>query len=136
MKTDFIVSSHRPNDAAPEGYVAFDIGVANKFVIDPHGSVSRRQLPRAQRILALDECGSAPNESTPVEPEPGCKQTVYGVRVKRYPEHQYLLYPRFLHGEINNKFSITLGGGITGTPLGTQSAARSNRSSPSLPISF
>jgi glutathione-independent formaldehyde dehydrogenase len=29
-------------DAAPEGYVAFDIGVANKFVIDPHGSVSRR----------------------------------------------------------------------------------------------
>jgi glutathione-independent formaldehyde dehydrogenase len=29
-------------DAAPEGYAAFDIGVANKFVIDPHGSVSRR----------------------------------------------------------------------------------------------
>ena len=29
-------------DAAPEGYAAFDSGVANKFVIDPHGSVSRR----------------------------------------------------------------------------------------------
>jgi hypothetical protein len=30
MKTDFIVSSHRPNDAALEGYAAFDTGVANK----------------------------------------------------------------------------------------------------------
>ena len=29
-------------DAAPEGYAAFDSGVANKFVIDPHGSVTRR----------------------------------------------------------------------------------------------
>jgi glutathione-independent formaldehyde dehydrogenase len=27
-------------DAAPEGYAAFDTGVANKFVIDPHGSVA------------------------------------------------------------------------------------------------
>ena len=27
-------------DAAPEGYAAFDSGVANKFVIDPHGSVA------------------------------------------------------------------------------------------------
>jgi len=29
-------------DAAPEGYAAFDSGVANKFVIDPHGSVTRQ----------------------------------------------------------------------------------------------
>jgi glutathione-independent formaldehyde dehydrogenase len=29
-------------DAAPEGYAAFDSGVANKFVIDPHGSIARR----------------------------------------------------------------------------------------------
>jgi glutathione-independent formaldehyde dehydrogenase len=29
-------------DAAPEGYAAFDSGVANKFVIDPHGSLSRQ----------------------------------------------------------------------------------------------
>ncbi len=29
-------------DAAPDGYAAFDSGVANKFVIDPHGSISRR----------------------------------------------------------------------------------------------
>jgi glutathione-independent formaldehyde dehydrogenase len=28
-------------DAAPEGYAAFDSGVANKFVIDPHGSVQQ-----------------------------------------------------------------------------------------------
>jgi glutathione-independent formaldehyde dehydrogenase len=28
-------------DAAPEGYAAFDSGVAHKFVIDPHGSVPR-----------------------------------------------------------------------------------------------
>jgi len=27
-------------DAAPEGYAAFDSGVAKKFVIDPHGNVS------------------------------------------------------------------------------------------------
>jgi glutathione-independent formaldehyde dehydrogenase len=36
-------------DAAPEGYAAFDTGVANKFAGDRHGGVSRRQLPRAQR---------------------------------------------------------------------------------------
>ena len=29
-------------DEAPKGYAAFDSGVANKFVIDPHGSISRR----------------------------------------------------------------------------------------------
>ena len=29
-------------DAAPEGYATFDSGVANKFVIDPHGCVPRR----------------------------------------------------------------------------------------------
>src|SRR5438105_370545 len=29
-------------DAAPEGYAAFDSGVANKFVIDPHGSMTRQ----------------------------------------------------------------------------------------------
>ena len=29
-------------DAAPEGYAAFDSGVANKFVIDPHGAIARR----------------------------------------------------------------------------------------------
>jgi glutathione-independent formaldehyde dehydrogenase len=28
-------------DAAPEGYAAFDAGVANKYVIDPHGSVPK-----------------------------------------------------------------------------------------------
>ena len=28
-------------DAAPDGYAAFDSGVANKFVIDPHNSISR-----------------------------------------------------------------------------------------------
>jgi hypothetical protein len=72
----------------------------------------------------------------PVEPEPGCKQTVYGVRVKRYPEHQSSFYARFLHSEINNKFSIAVGGGIDRTPLGTRSTACSNRSCPSLPISF
>jgi hypothetical protein len=56
--------------------------------------------------------------------------------VKRYPEHQYSLYARFLHSEINGKFSIAVGGGIARTPLGTRSAARANRSCPSLPISF
>jgi glutathione-independent formaldehyde dehydrogenase len=30
-----------PLEAAPEGYAAFDSGIANKFVIDPHGSVPR-----------------------------------------------------------------------------------------------
>ena len=29
-------------EQAPEGYKSFDAGVANKFVIDPHG-----QLPKA-----------------------------------------------------------------------------------------
>jgi glutathione-independent formaldehyde dehydrogenase len=29
-------------ERAPEGYKSFDVGVANKFVIDPHG-----QLPKA-----------------------------------------------------------------------------------------
>jgi hypothetical protein len=56
--------------------------------------------------------------------------------VKRYPEHQYALYARFLHSEINNKFSIAVAGGIAWTALGTRSAARSNRSCPSPPISF
>jgi hypothetical protein len=36
-------------DAAPEGYAAFDTGLANKSVGDPHGGASRRQLPHAQR---------------------------------------------------------------------------------------
>ena len=84
----------------------------------------------------LDECGSAPDESAPVEPALGCKQTVYGIGVKRYPEHQYSLYARFLHSEINNKCSIAAGGGIARTPLGTQPAARSDRRCPSPPISF
>jgi len=56
--------------------------------------------------------------------------------VKRYPEHQYSRYARFLYSEINNKFSIAVGGGIARTPLGTRSAARSDRSCPSPPISF
>src|SRR5437763_16090746 len=29
-------------DEAPKAYAAFDSGVANKFVIDPHGDVSQR----------------------------------------------------------------------------------------------
>lgn len=28
-------------DEAPEGYRSFDAGVANKFVIDPHGQIRK-----------------------------------------------------------------------------------------------
>ena len=28
-------------DQAPEGYKSFDAGIANKFVIDPHGEIAK-----------------------------------------------------------------------------------------------
>jgi phosphate-selective porin OprO/OprP len=49
----------------------------------------------------------------------GGKQTVYSVGLNWYPNANIRFMFDYLHGNIDKKFSIAAGGGISGTPLGT-----------------
>jgi phosphate-selective porin OprO and OprP len=49
----------------------------------------------------------------------GGTQTVYAVGLNWYPDANIRFMLDYLHGDINKKYSVAAGGGITGTPLGT-----------------